>query len=179
MCLTKTGLFALAFSLLTTTATFGQDRSKGDVAFSYSILHDSEIEETFPTGWLLAVNGNISRIFSVVGEVGGNYKTIDIVGTDVKLSVHSFMGGLRLRNETPHAVPFAQFLVGGARGKAGVLGESASETSFALQPGGGVDIQLTDRVALRVQGDYRIVSRDETSTEFRFAVGAVIGFGSR
>jgi hypothetical protein len=154
-----------------------QQSQGGDVAFSYAILRDFEIDQTFPTGWLVAVNGNVSRAFGVVGEVGGNYKTIQVLGTDLNLSVHTFLAGVRLRNESRGAVPFAQFLVGAARGSAGLLGESGSVTHFAFQPGGGVDIRITDRFGIRAQGDVRVITGDTTTTEFRFAAGAVVGFG--
>ena len=63
--------------------------------------------------------------------------------------------------------------------------ESASQSEFAIQPGAGVDIHLTDRLAARVQADWRrFFSADdklgvEDSDEFRFALGVVVGLGSR
>ena len=173
-----TGVSSVLLALLAAAPVAAQDR-KGDVAFSYSILHDNDLEETFPTGWAFAVNSNLNEIFGVVGEIGGNYKTMDIFGTDVDLSVHTFMGGPRFRSERGKIVPFAQVLLGLARGSYSVLGESDSETDFAWQPGGGVDFAVTDRFAVRVQGDYRIINSEESVNEFRFSVGGVLGFGSR
>lgn len=172
------GTFAVLSSFAAASPVAAQDQ-KGDVAFSYSILHDSDIEETFPTGWSFAVNGNLNDVFGIVGEAGGNYKTIDVFGSDVNLRVHTFMGGLRLRTESGKAVPFAQVLAGMARGSYSFLGESDDSTEFAVQPGGGVDFRVTDRFGVRVQGDYRIIGGEESTNEFRFSVGGVLGFGSR
>jgi len=152
---------------------------KGDVAFSYSVLHDSDVEETFPKGWSVAVNGHLNSLLGVVGEIGGNYKTMDVFGSDLSMSVHSFLGGVRVRRDAGTMVPFAQVLAGVARANVSWLGEDDDATEFAMQPGGGVDFRLTERFGLRVQGDYRIITGEETANEFRFAVGGVLGFGSR
>ena len=180
VCLGKVSFVALVVLTLTTPAA-AQERTvqdaKGDVAIGYGILHDSDAEETFPTGWVFAATGNVGRMLGIVGEIGGSYKAVDVFGTDVNLRVHSFLGGLKFMNRTEKAVPFAQFLVGMAHQQASVLGDSASNTALAFQPGGGVDIMMSARMGIRVQGDYRIMrSEGETSNEFRFAVGAVFGF---
>ena len=170
-------LSAFALSSSIGGAAFGQEHQKGDIGLSYSILHDSEIEETATVGWLVAVNGNLNRFVGIVGEVGGNYKTIDVLGSSLDLSAHSFMAGVRFRAESPKAIPFAQFLVGAVRGSAGFLGQSDSSTDFAFQPGGGIDIRVTDRLAVRAQGDFRIIKGDgDTTNQFRVAFGVAIGF---
>lgn len=173
-----TGVCTLAASFAFVAPAAAQEH-KGDVAFSYSVLHDSEIEETFPKGWSAAVSQHLNSLFSVVGEVGGNYKSIDVFGEDLNMSVHSFMGGLRARTESGSMVPFAQVLAGVARAKVSFLGESEDGSDFAIQPGGGVDFRVTERFGVRVQGDYRIITGEESVNEFRFAVGGVLGFGSR
>lgn len=173
-----TGVWVTAVSVVFAAPAAAQDPA-GDVAFSYALMHDSDIEETFPTGWSVAVNGNVSSIFGIVGEVGGHYKTIDLLGSDLSVSVHTFMGGVRFRKEDSKMVPFAQVLAGMARAGASFLGASEDATEFAVQPGGGVDVRLTERFGIRVQGDYRIITSDEHINEFRFAIGGVLGFGSR
>lgn len=161
------------------SAPANAQEQKGDVAFSYSLLHDSEMDQTFPAGWSVAANGNLNSIFGIVGEVGGHYKSIDVFDSDLTLSLHTFMGGVRLRKEATGVVPFAQLLLGAARIGASYEGEGDHVTEFALQPGGGVDFRLTESFGIRVQGDYRMVGddEDERTNEFRFAVGAVLGFG--
>ena len=173
-----TGVSAIALSVAFAAPAAAQEH-KGDVAFSYSVLHDSDIEETFPKGWSVAVNHHLTSLFGVVGEVGGNYKTMDVLGSDLSMSVHSFLGGLRVRKDSGSMVPFAQVLAGLARGSVSYLGESEDGSDFAMQPGAGVDFRVSERFGVRVQGDYRIITGDDTTNEFRFAVGGVLGFGSR
>ena len=157
-----------------------QVEEAGNVAVSYSVVHDSELEETFPTGWAFAVTGNISPMLAAVGEIGGNYKSVTIIGTDVNLRVHAFLGGLRFMKQRNDVVPFAQVLLGGVHGSVSALGEGEGETGFAIQPGGGVDFTVSPRLRVRAQGDFRIIRFEgENTNEFRFAAGLVFGFGSR
>jgi hypothetical protein len=154
---------------------------RADVAVSYSILRDFDLDETFPVGWVAAVAGNLTDQLAVVGEVGGNYTSIDVFATSIDLNVHTFLGGVRYASRAnADYMPFAQFLAGAARASGGAFGVSASNTGFALQPGGGVDIALNAGTAVRVQADYRAV-RDsgDTTSEFRFAAGVVFNLGSR
>lgn len=158
------------------TPVFAQE-SAGEIALGYSILHDSDAEQTFPMGWLFAGGVNLGSNVAVVGEAGGNYKTVDVLGTDVSLRVHSFLGGVRFQNHRPKAMPFGQVLVGLAHMGASVLGEGDSANGFAIQPGGGVDIPLTSSLGARLQGDYRMIrSEGEMANEFRFGFGLVFGF---
>jgi hypothetical protein len=171
----------VALAVLTSAApASAQVEEAGNVAVSYSIVHDSELEETFPTGWAFAVSGNISPMLAAVGEIGGNYKSVSVVGTDVNLRVHSFLGGLRLMNQREGVAPFAQVLLGAAHGSVSLLGESEAQTGFAMQPGAGVDFTVSPKLRVRAQGDFRILRFDgENTNEFRFAAGLVFGFGGR
>src|SRR5437867_68232 len=59
--------------------------------------------ETLPLGWYADVAGNVNRAIAVVGEISGNYKSFEEtqtqfgvnVKTDVDLSIHTFLGGVR------------------------------------------------------------------------------------
>jgi len=163
---------------------FAQDTVPAvDIGGGYSFLRDQDLEENFH-GWVASVAGNLNRWMGVVGEVGGNYKTENIL-VDVDFSVHSFMGGVRFSARQAGGVtPFGQILLGGVRGSVSALGESESSTEFAIQPGAGVDIWLRPRFGIRVGGDYRriFVSEEddgEDSNEYRFYAGVVLGLGER
>lgn len=171
------GVAAGVFALFSVATPVAAQENTGDVAFGYSILHDSDLEETFPMGWLVAGGATLSSNVAVVGEAGGNYKTVDFLGTDVNLRVHSFLGGLRFQERRTKVMPFGQFQVGLVHRAASLLGEGDSANDFALQPGGGVDIPLGSSMGARVQADYRIIrSEGETSNEFRVGFGLVFAF---
>ena len=54
---------------------------------------------------------------------------------------------------------------------------SRSVTQFALQPGGGIDVSVSDNVAIRFQGDYRAILADTTLNQFRLGAGVVFKLG--
>jgi len=175
-------LVAAAIVLGAATTAAAQDQPRADIAVSYSFLNDSDLDETFKWGWVGAATVHATDWLALVGEVGGNYRTLEAFDIEIDLSVHSFLGGARFGAPLGKVTPFGQILLGQARASvsAGALDESESVSGFAFQPGAGVDIALGRRTALRVQGDYRAISDDgDTSSEFRFAVGVAFGFGSR
>jgi hypothetical protein len=170
---------ALACVLGCAVSAAAQDPQRTTVAASYSYLNDRDIEENFPAGWLVAVTHRISPGFGLVGEMGGNYK-MDIEGTGIDLKVHAFMGGVRFEGAGRSVTPFAQVLAGVAQGSVSVPGtdDSISDNNFSVQPGAGVDLYFSERVGLRLQGDYRWIRGDDDNTsQFRFAAGLVIGIG--
>jgi hypothetical protein len=137
-------------------------------------------------GWLGAVSVSLTKNLAVVGEFGGNYKSDTVtaygIDVDVNVSEHAFLGGVKVQGGSPKARPFFQALFGMARysggSSAGGFDVSVSTTEFAIQPGGGVDVFFSKNVGLRIQGDYRYVMGDEeSSNEFRAAIGVVFGFG--
>jgi opacity protein-like surface antigen len=167
----------------------------GEFSAGWSVLHFEE--ETFSRGWYADVLGNLTDSLGAVGEVSGQYRTIDetrlVAGSSVNVSadlrIHSFMGGIRFSvRQNPQIVPFGQALFGLVHGSASVEGsttvggrtftvdesESDSDAAFAL--GGGVNVRMTDILALRFAASYFRVIEDGASNSVRFAVGAVFPF---
>lgn len=153
--------------------------SRYDVAAGYLFMHDQDISENFRRGWVVSGAGNVTGWLRLVGEVGGSYKTLDLLGEPPKLRVYTYMGGPRLTARVPSGVaPFAQVLFGAARASSSVLGVGDSVTDFAYQPGGGVDVRLGPMVGVRLEGDYRIIrSEGRNGKEPRVIAAAVVGFG--
>jgi hypothetical protein len=175
---------------------FAQLAPAYDVSVGYSLLRDQDLAEQDLAeslhGWLASVGINFNRWLGVVGEVGGNYGTIDVeppfVGIepfDVGLSVLSFMGGPRFASHaSPSFTPYGQFLLGVVRGSVEFMDESESESEFAIQPGGGIDLWLIPDIGIRVGADYRRIFIEDLedgggANEFRFHVGIVIRGGRR
>jgi opacity protein-like surface antigen len=175
----RTGLLVTICLLWFAFPALAQDTPTVDVSGGYSFLRDQDVEENFH-GWLAAVAGNINPWLGIVGEVGGNYKTLQLFATEVSFSVHSFMFGPRISSRQNQSVtPFFQVLLGAARASGSVFGQSDSTTEFAIQPGGGADFWLRPNVGIRVGGDYRRIVADEGTNEFRFHAGIVLGAGMR
>jgi hypothetical protein len=179
-----------------------QDIPAATVSVGYAALKDKDVDGVFFRGWAASVGGALTRALEIVGEVGGNYKTLGSPpGFDAEASVkiHTFMGGPRYvwRGKGGDR-GFVQMLAGAARGSAAITAcgsipeefcglirnASVSRTFFSLQPGGGVDFGIARRTAIRLQADYRaIFPREEGEGtvvhEFRFGAGVVMGFGRR
>jgi hypothetical protein len=159
-----------------------QNTSKVELSGGYNLLRFND--ETIPGGWYADVAGKITPMFAVVGQVTGNYKSMDVSGISVDTTIHTFMAGVRV---SAHAVsgvtPFAHVLVGAARtsGSTDLSGAlpvnlSDSTTDAALQLGGGIKY-VPGKVGLQVGVDYvRLFTEDEGTNALRFAAGVVFGF---
>jgi opacity protein-like surface antigen len=154
--------------------------------------------ESMPLGWYADVAGNLSPMFGVVFQIGGNYKTFDesvtigniTASASADLKVHEFLGGLRVNvRSNSRVVPFAQVLAGGINGSVHVTASATipgtppvnfddedSGTDVTLEVGGGANIGLSDGIGLRVGMDYlRVFAEDSGANLFRFHAGVVIG----
>ena len=188
-------LVLVVFVLLCLAAPVAaQDIPWWKIAGGYSFTRDVTDEATLPAGWFVSGAGNVTDMLAIVGEVSGAYKdnSEPELGFEAVVALYTIMGGVRYYRRRARVTPFAQFLLGISswRTSATFGGFSRSTVSgphFVIQPGAGVDIRLTDRLAARVQGDWRrIFSADEAhgaqavdSNQIRIAAGIVVGFGSR
>jgi outer membrane protein with beta-barrel domain len=157
---------------------------------------DGEDGVNFPRGWYVDVALHLNEMFSVVGDVGGNYKSEDItevfqgitVTGNADASVHTFMGGLRVRSSgNPAVVPYGQILFGGAHagfdveassvvnGQTITVSDDDSETEAAMSIGGGVNLG-TPYVAIRLHAEWLKILQEDSGNAFRFAVGVVVPF---
>lgn len=171
----------LAMALLVSGSAFAQDYSRGEVAVGWSVLRDFDIDETFPEGFHVGGAVNVTSWLGIAGDVGYNTKNFsdDFDLADVDLSVTTYAAGPRFNGRFGKSTGFGHVLFGGARFSAAgsILGvtDSASDTQFLIQPGGGVDIGMSESVAIRAQGDYLYVK--DSDGEFRFVLGVVFRFG--
>ena len=189
------GLLVVVFVLGCFAAPASAQDAPVELSGGYQLItlepgHDTQ---TLRTGWYLDVAGNLSRMFAVVGEVGGNYRSKDLLGGELRLSVHEFMGGIRASSRAKTAVvPFGHALAGAVRANLSSQGDGVSVTKFALQFGGGVNLTLTPRIGIRVGADYlRIFNGqegrdigdlsggDQGNHALRFVAGAVVPLGTR
>ena len=158
-----------------------------DLSAGYMFMYDTDIAESFPKGWYFGSAVNLNTWFGVAFEVSGSHKRISAVQFDA----FTYMAGPRFFQKTGRLVPFAQFLTGLAHGRAKITPPpefgygpfTTSSDNFAIQPGGGVTILLTDHVGLRVATDYRcIMNFDdgvEYTNEFRVTSGMTFHWGAR
>lgn len=163
--------------LVGSTAALAQDAAKRDVFGGYSVLAtDGETMH----GWHAVLGGGLSGRFGLVLDVSGHQGTVE--GTDV--SALSVMAGPRATFGGGRVRPFVHVIGGIVRSKASVdvfeIQISESATDFGGAAGGGCDIGLGGRWALRLAADYRVVQvDDETASDPRFSAGVAYKFGAR
>jgi len=166
-----------------------QDVAKVEVSggWNYQAIksNDDENWEHFPKGWYADVAFAVTNMWSAVGQVTGNFKTITDSGGALDIDTNSFLFGIRASARgNPKATPFAQALFGATKLKVSQGSFNVSENMFTYQVGGGVNVTASENVQARVSADYvRIMPgdaseiADEAFQGIRLAVGVTFGFG--
>jgi hypothetical protein len=183
----RLSLLVIGVLLISGGTALAQD--KGDVSAGYRLLHlsaDGE-SENLNKGWYVDVAGHLTDVFSIVGDVGGSYRTVTesegLLTAKVDFKVHTFAAGLRARATTanPNVTPFGQVLFGGGKAKVKAVAGTVtlfddSSTDPLLDIGGGVDVSPGGQVGIRVMAGYVRVFDEDGANVFTFSVGAKFGF---
>lgn len=156
-----------------------------EITAGYSFLYDGTYEPgSFPLGWRVSSNFNVTRAIGVVLDVSGNYNSEDAlilrIPVTVKTTIYGLHGGLRFSARGASATPYLQVLAGITRESNSVLGISDSGSNFSIQPGLGVMFKVSDKVGVDVGGDYRLIfAGGETFSTFRAHVGVAFFVGKK
>ncbi len=115
-------------------------------------------------GWTAEADLNLKRWFSVVADISGAYRTqssSDPTVNGTKTRIYNFLFGPRLYPLKHRRIsPFAEYLIGRSRihitGPAvpPLPGVNLSGPGFTWAFGGGADVTLTHRFAVRGQADF-------------------------
>jgi hypothetical protein len=158
-----------------------------DVAGGYAFMRDYDGAVTFPRGWFGSVGADVAGPVGIVGAASGSYKAMSGLDIRMSMNIQTFMGGSRVALRRARVAPFAEALLGTARiaRTFALPGETVSDSTyhFAMQVGGGVDVQLARHIGTRVAANRRLI-RSETYTptgsepfnyrEFQFVAGLVV-----
>jgi hypothetical protein len=149
----------------------------------YSLLHVKTASSNFPIGWFGSGGGRVALgkfrkdWFGLVGEVSGNQKTLNPLDFELHLTALSLMGGAKfVAHEWRQLTPFGQFLVGITRegAKSEALHIDGSVIHFAYQPGGGVDVGVTSRWAIRAAVSWRLLGTMGPSNSYQQVMAGVL-----
>ena len=146
---------------------------RGEFFGGYSYFHGASGGGSF-SGVNVSMTENLRPWFGGALEVSSHWSS----GTNVSTVMYGPVFAIR---KDPRVTPFVHFLAGGVRGSVGYLDISHSKTTFGVAPGGGVDVQVTKNLAVRVvQVDY-ILSRfsNTQQSNFRVSAGFVYRFSFR
>lgn len=149
-------LMALAMVAGTSSAVLAQETtpSKVDIFAGYSWASPGKLGIVNPgftstklpgeSGWGGSVTFNVQRNFGFTADFGGHYEKQANFGTA--------LFGPKVMYRSEHVTPFGEVLFGLAR-----LSPAGSKTAngFGIAAGGGLDLNVTKRIAWRViQADY-------------------------
>ena len=180
------GAAAAAWLLLAAAApAFGQPG--GAHAFEagggYAFLGGAGTVEGYGAGWFADGGWRATRWLTVAGEFGRHQRRQDLGFIDADTTVENLMAGIRILHRRPRFGPYAQFLVGAVRVKRTAylsfpVDAAAGEATVygALQVGGGIELPVSARLAVRIGADYRRVLDSAGLHHHRFVTGAVYGF---
>jgi hypothetical protein len=137
-------------------------------------------------GWQSSIDGNVSRHFGFVGDFGGQYKTISVLGTGLGMSNYQYMFGPQVSVRMPKVNPFFHVLFGASRTSAAFTDPTSgstiavASTGLGLGIGGGLDVSVSHRLSLRVpQFDWTPVHAGGvwTNNVIRIGIGLVLKAG--
>lgn len=164
----------LAGSLLFAVSAVPAAAQTADIYLGYPVLNDDDLDETFTKGFMASIAFSVGDNVAIPLEFNWNSKDGQFFDEEVaSVSVTTYMGGFRFGRRF-----YIQVLAGAATAKVEILGVSADETNFALQPGLGFDIPIGNTLALRLGGDYRRIFSDPGVNEYRGHVGLVFYLGN-
>ena len=145
--------------------------------YSYQRLNSASGSGTNLNGWAAEAQTNIKSSFALVAAFSGAYGSQ--LGADLQL--YTFLAGPRLIYRKGRANIFAHALLGGANLNATAGGVGDNSSGFATALGGGVDVHLTHRAAVRLfQTDYLLTRiAGNTQNNFRLSAGLVFHAGRK
>ena len=178
-------------------AAAADDTPKAEVFGGASFLHvdtmglnNAGVKSNY-AGWDAEFQYNINKLLGVTADIGGNYGRLMPNIPNSHTYTYTFGPTFSLRTE--HARIFAHTLFGGNNANVVVAsgpGNSASENAFAMVWGGGIDVKLNDRFAIRLgQLDWVYTRHDlsnfvvsgfqlkDHQNNIRYAGGITINFG--
>jgi hypothetical protein len=153
-----------------------------EIGASYSWLHvNSANTDNHRTGngGSAYVEYNVNKWLGLVADIGGYANT----RVDDKAATYLF--GPRLNWRHARFTPYAQFLFGGVYAWTNPKGApSVNQNAFATAAGGGLDYQLTNRIAIKpIQVEYVMTQLDSAlgfgshQNDIRYSAGVVLRIG--
>src|ERR1044071_5612273 len=140
-------LWVICLVLLACLPVAAQDAPKAEVFGGYSWAGGNF------HGWNTSVTVNVSKSFGLVADISGHYGNEVDGPILVKQDAHSFHFGPRFAHRGKRLTPFAYALFGFTRfhESATISGQrlSDADTGFSSALGGGLDMKLNTRVAIR------------------------------
>jgi opacity protein-like surface antigen len=188
-------LFVLFALLGFSSSAPAQDAPRAELFGGYSYLRvspGSVLEGAGGSGFTTSLAGNLTHNFGLVAEFSRHSRSLDFSDVinqpgagGIQLRALTYLFGPRLTLRGGNLEPFAHALFGAANGRVeatGIgIGERASGTAFTFALGGGLDLKVRKKLAIRVgQLDYlRTRTSDLGLNSVRYSTGLVFRLGTR
>lgn len=197
----KKRILGAALILLLPFSLRAQDIAQAEISVGYSLLRYSTLDSfdlrSTNHGWNVSIAPNINSNLALVFDFAGHYGTFDEnLSTFERLEFdfqdHSVMMGPRVSETVGAWRPFAQLLMGFHRLDIDTTDrfldfapdvDSDTSSGFSLTVGGGLDLIVSDRIALRLfQAEYAVQHLKDISERIegaRIGAGIVFRLGRR
>jgi hypothetical protein len=167
------GIFALLLALSPRPAA-AQDAASSEIFAGYSFVHEAGIDHLdFPIGWNVSAALKINGWLALAGDIDGHRKTLDLLGSEVRLTSHAFLAGLRASATLGSFTEYGEVLAGWVRATGTVFGATDTTNHAALQPALGLDRAIGRRLSVRVEGAVRFI---DSGQEVRVSTGVAYRF---
>jgi|SRR5262245_4356226 len=151
-------------------------RFEAFAGFSYLRLDADLRNDRDLNGFNTSFTYNFNRILGATGEFGANFGNASVSGAKADQFFFLFGPKFAYRGNS-RLTPFAHVLPGVVRQNVDFGARDTSTTQFALATGGGIDINLTDRISVRgAQADYIMTRLGGIQNNIRVSTGFVLKF---
>ena len=192
----RTLLRFLLLVLLYASAGFAQQSPAWELFGGYS-FERSDVREYYKStpilytfreqyinlnGWELAVTENVNRWVGGTLQLTGHYKSPVVRGAKNREQMFSILYGPRFAHRMSWATPYGHVLFGAGRAAVTVSpGPHATETSFVVAAGTGLDVNLREKAAVRIlQIQYSPMNQVGTKNhKFQASAGVVFYLGKK
>ena len=172
------------FVLTLPIASWAQVPGSLEVAGGYSVLGDNELVDGFGLGWFAEGGWRTTLWLSLTAEGSRHRRTQDVGFIDIDVTFRTVLIGPRIWLPMTRFTPFVHLLAGATRldvvARTSIpvtaTGDDAA-THPTVQVGGGIEVPIADRLALRVGAGYRRVFTAAGLDESRLLTGVVYRFG--
>jgi hypothetical protein len=156
------------------------ETSKVDIFGGYQYVHAnsgvSGVDGINFNGWNASLTGYFNRNLGVTADFSGNYSHPSVLGIGVDTKFYSYLFGPSVRfPNASHITPFGHALFGGGHFSAGALGFSGSDSGFTWAAGGGLDLDMSRHLGIRLAQVDFLQTRVSGSSQnnVRLSVGIV------
>jgi opacity protein-like surface antigen len=183
-------LFLVALiSLVLPVLAQAQEAPRFEIFGGYSYLRtdaDFNTDQDL-NGFNAGFTANLASWVGIAFDISSHYGNTNLIGGSADFNTFMIASGPRFYlRRFERVTPFAHALIGGNRTaidvrSIGINAPNIADTSFAFIVGGGVDLNVTDKLAVRLfQTDF-VLTRfaDINQNNFRTSTGLVLKLGEQ